>query len=123
MNSSGFTKRELVVIGFAILIVCILVLASNALHFGRRDGRDFGNNLGNNLRVIEGAKEQWALENRKMPEDKVSLTDLTAYFKNNRTPVSVLGETYVVTTVGGLAQAITKGELNGRRGPFTVTSF
>ena len=33
----------------------------------------------NNLRQIDGAVEQWALENRKAASDNVSLTDVSAY--------------------------------------------
>ena len=83
------------------------------------------NSVANNLRIIEGAKEQWALENRKVPTDLVSLTDLTAYFKNNTVPVSWVGEVYAVTTVGALCTATLAvgATINDSRGQFTITSF
>ena len=79
--------------------------------------------IGNNLRIIEGAKEQWALENRKITTDPVTLANLTAYFKNNTVPASVAGETYSVTPVGVLARATLANPLNGKTGWLTTTSF
>ena len=81
------------------------------------------NTIGNNLRIIEGAKEQWALENKKGTNDPVRLSDLTAYFKDNHVPASVAGETYSVTTVGALVRAVSKKPIQEHQGPFTVTSF
>ena len=37
----------------------------------------------NNLRQMDGAVQQWALENKKKPEDKVSLSDIMPYLKNS----------------------------------------
>ena len=83
------------------------------------------NSIGNNLRIIEGAKEQWALENKKVTTDPVTLSDLTAYFRNNVLPPGVVGEVYVVSTVGVLAHATLPpgGKLIGKTGPFTTTSY
>ena len=83
------------------------------------------NSIGNNLRIIEGAKEQWALENRKVTTDALALSDLTAYFKKNRPPPSIAGEVYAVSTVGVLANAtLPPGvALSGKTGPFTTTNF
>ena len=107
-----------------LVAFCATVLAAMAIpNFVDRHPTGSLNAIGNNLRLIEGAKEQWALDNRKLLEAPVALSDLTAYFKNSRVPASVAGETYQVTTVGELAQALMKGEINGHRGPFTTSSF
>src|SRR5881396_891798 len=37
----------------------------------------------NNLRIIDGAKDQWALENKKGTSDTMSAQDLLPYMKNN----------------------------------------
>src|ERR1043166_4022878 len=48
----------------------------------------------NNLRMIEGAKEQWALENRKAVGTAVSAQDLQPYLRNNGQIVCPLGGVY-----------------------------
>jgi hypothetical protein len=65
------------------------------------------NAIVNNLRIIEGAKEQWALENKKGIGDTVTETDLLPYLKDNVMPSKVVGETYVLDLFGKLAYAIT----------------
>ena len=109
-----------------IIIPVVIVLVAIAIpNFVRARETSCLNSLGNNLRIIEGAKEQWALDNRKLPTDPVSLNDLTAYFKNNSIPVAVAGETYAVTTAGAPSMVtLARGStLNGKPGPFTTTSF
>lgn len=121
MKTFGFSRLEWAIVSVLLLGVGFLVLVPNHNFHIRRPAPL--NQIGNNLRIIEGAKEQWALENKKMPGDKMSLTDLTAHFKDNGVPKPVARETYTVTTPGELAKATIKGELNGKRGPFTTTSF
>jgi seryl-tRNA synthetase len=54
----------------------------------------------NNLRQIDGAKQQWALENKKAAEDMPSATDLAPYFKGNALPVCAAGGAYTLNAVG-----------------------
>ncbi len=37
----------------------------------------------NNLRQMDGAMQQWAIENRKEPGDKVTMADITPYLKSS----------------------------------------
>jgi len=53
----------------------------------------------NNLRQIDGAIQQWALENRQAANSPVTLDQLAPYFKNSTTPVCPSGGVYSVTTV------------------------
>jgi len=54
----------------------------------------------NNLRIIEGAKDQWALENKKVDGTAVSAQDLQPYLKNNTIPACPQGGAYTLNRVG-----------------------
>ena len=56
----------------------------------------------NNLRIFEGAKDQWALENKKGVGDTVSAQDIQPYLKNNALPVCPQGGVYTLNAVGAL---------------------
>jgi len=54
----------------------------------------------NNLRLIDGAKQQWALERQKPPSALLIATDLTPYVKSNALPVCPAGGVYTLNPVG-----------------------
>ena len=121
--SNKVSWRTWLVIGLVLSLLVWLAIAIPTIIRARQT--QILNRVGINLRIIEAAKKQWALENNKLPTDPVSLTDLTAYFKNNTVPLALAGETYAVTTVGALGiVTLARGStLNGKPGPFTATSF
>ena len=49
------------------------------LNFIRARNTPASNACINNLRQLEGARQQWALEQKKQPEDPVTMQDLTPY--------------------------------------------
>ena len=54
----------------------------------------------NNLRQIEAAKEQWALEKGKVNGDEVYLLGILEYIKGGRLPVCPQGGTYKLNRIG-----------------------
>ncbi len=80
------------------------------------------NSVVNNLRIIEGAKDQWALENKKGVGDTVTETDLLPYLKDNTMPGKVVGETYVLEVIGKAAYATTPVTLGAIGAGGTITA-
>ena len=54
----------------------------------------------NNLRLIDHAKQQWALENNKADADTPTFADLAKYFRGGGIPVCREGGTYSIHAVG-----------------------
>jgi hypothetical protein len=54
----------------------------------------------NNLRQIDAAKQQWALENSKTADAVPSAQDLLPYFSNLVFPVCPSGGAYTINAVG-----------------------
>ena len=54
----------------------------------------------NNLRQIDAAKQQWALENNKKSSDTPTQNDLTHYLKSGQFPMCPKGGTYIIGPVG-----------------------
>lgn len=53
----------------------------------------------NNLRQIDGAKQQWALENKKSEKDVPTEKDVAMYLKDSQFPVCPSGGTYSIKAV------------------------
>jgi hypothetical protein len=58
----------------------------------------------NNLRQIQGAKQQWALENKKAETDMPLRTDLEPYLPNRQFPTCPAGAAYTINRVSGLPE-------------------
>ena len=54
----------------------------------------------NNLRILDGAKEQWALENKKVSGTFVNAVEIQPYLKGNVIPACPAGGIYVLNPVG-----------------------
>jgi type II secretory pathway pseudopilin PulG len=52
-----------------------------------------------NLRQIDSAKQQWALEHTKAETDTPTQSDITVYLKNGQWPICLAGGSYSINAV------------------------
>ena len=62
-----------------------------------------------NLQIIEGAKDQWALENRKATGELPGPEDLLPYVRNNTFPPCPGGGAYTINAIGAGATCSIEG--------------
>ena len=77
MKKSGFTLVEIMIVVAIIGLLAAIAIPS----FVRARTTSQTNACINNLRQIDGAKDQWAIENNKVDSDTVTDTDVAPYVK------------------------------------------
>jgi hypothetical protein len=114
------TKRLLVLLG---IVVVLFLFAAFVWPFIQPDSYfkhepGAGNYCRENLRLIDGSKQQWALEHHKAQSDVVMWDDIKAYLKpylkgrkNQEVPECPLGGTYSLGTVSNAPACSIHGRL------------
>ena len=102
LTGDGMALAGLIIgyISIGLMVVLLPLYAAIAIpSFVRAREMSRQNACINHLRMIDGAKDQWAIENGKTDSDTVTSENCAPYMKNGW-PMCPAGGQYSVTTVG-----------------------
>lgn len=97
---AGFTLVEIMIVVAIVGLLCAMAVPSfvNAREQSRL------RSCVNNLRQINGAKDQWALEAGKATGDACGMSDIMPYLKRTEPKCPIESTAYLVNTVGTSAE-------------------
>jgi prepilin-type N-terminal cleavage/methylation domain-containing protein len=98
-QTPGFTLVEIMIV-VAIIGLLVVIAVPNYIHSGNTTRL---NAIYSNLRVLEGAKENWAIDNHQVNGANPALSEIRPYFLHDVHPV--YNETYVPNPIGTPAEA------------------
>ena len=88
------------IIAFVVALVVVVLAVTVVPPFIRARSTSASNACVNHLRQIGGAKEQWAVDNRKTTNDIPSWDDIKPYLWHEEVPRCPDGGTYILGRVG-----------------------
>ncbi len=96
----GFTLVEIMIVMAIITLLAVIAIPN----YVRARGHAQTNVCINNLRQIDDASQQWALDYRKAPDATVSFTDIQPYMKGEFVcpsggTAATFADSYTITTV------------------------
>lgn len=88
------------IVGFVGIVLVGLLAAIAIPNFVKARQTAQMNMCINHLRMMDAAKQQWALENQKKGTDTPAQAEVTHFLRNQQFPVCAAGGVYTLNTVG-----------------------
>lgn len=111
-NKAAFTLVEIMIVVAIIGLLAALAIPG----FVKARKQSQGRRILNDVRQMDAAVDQWALENGKQDGDAINTTSASSYLKTAWKSNDLLGNSFNVTVVGGTqisVSATTKSALTG----------
>jgi len=99
-SSAAWTLMEIMIV---VSLIGLLVAIAMPRFIKSRETAQLGSIIGN-LRIVESAKDQWALQNQKGTGDTIDWIGLSDYLKGG-TVKPAASETYTINPIGSNAFA------------------